>query len=309
MGASVDTGRALVVVNPISGTAGRGDAVRRRVALASELVRAHRADAPVRVTDGPGHARELARDALAQGVRLVIAWGGDGTINEVGSVLAHQDASLAIVPSGSGNGLARELRIPFSPRAAFDVAFAGVERVIDCGEIDGHLFFNLAGLGLDARVAHEFAAQGLVRRGFRRYMEITLRELFRFEADDHTIVADGTTMRTRAMLVAISNGRQHGNGALIAPHASLDDGRLDVVVVEDRSAWKTLAVIPFLFAGQAARVSGVRMVQATDVTLTSSRPALFHVDGEPHVGGATLAARVHPRALRVRVPGGSTARA
>lgn len=293
--------RALVVINPISGTGGRRDVVERRVAHASALAKAHSLDAQIAVTGGPGHARDLAHRALEDGIRLCIAWGGDGTVNEVASALVHRDAALAVIPSGSGNGLARELRIPFNPRAAFETAVKGTECIIDCGEIDGRLFFNMAGLGLDARVAHQFAAHGLVRRGFRRYLEITLKELFRFDADEHTIVADGVTIRTQAMVVVVANGRQYGNGAAIAPDARVDDGLLDVVVVEDRAPWKALLAMPLLFMGQAARVSGVRIVRARDIEVTSGRPALFHVDGEPHVGGAHLTARVHPGALRVRV--------
>jgi diacylglycerol kinase family enzyme len=106
--------------------------------------------------------------------------------------------------------------IPLRPEAAFAIALDGVERTIDCGEIDGRLFFNIAGFGLDARVAHQFAAGGLVRRGFRRYIELTARELFAFEPDDHTIVADGVTVREKTIVVAVANGRQYGNGALIA---------------------------------------------------------------------------------------------
>jgi YegS/Rv2252/BmrU family lipid kinase len=302
--AAVGDARALVIINPISGTGGRSDLVGPRVALAAAVAKTHHLDANILVTEAPGHAREMTREALAQGVRFFVAWGGDGTINEVGSALVHQQAALAVIPSGSGNGLARELRIPFAPRAAFDVALSGVERVIDCGELDGHYFFNMAGLGLDARVAHEFAAHGLERRGFRRYIEITVRELFRFEADEHTVVADGTTLRTRALFVVLANGRQYGNGAAIAPAALVDDGYLDVVVVEDRAVWKTLLAMPLVFAGQAARVPGVTMMRAREVELTAARPALLHVDGEPHVGGAHLMARVHPSALRVRVPAG-----
>ena len=295
----------LIVINPISGTGGRRGVVPHRVALASALSRACGLETEVVVSERPGHARDLAWRALERGAELCVAWGGDGTINEVGSaVVQHPNAALGVIPSGSGNGLARELRIPFDTKAAFDIALGSAERMIDCGELDGRFFFNLAGLGLDARVAHEFTVRGLQRRGFRRYLEITLRELFRGEPDEHTIVADDVTLRTRPMLVALANGRQYGNGALIAPDARLDDGCLDVVVVEDRTAWRALLEMPFLFAGQAGRMPGVTTLKARRVEVTSARPALFHVDGEPHIGGVRLVARVHEHALRVRVPAG-----
>ncbi len=220
-----------IVINPVSGTGGRPEVARDRAAVAAAFLQSHGIDGEVQVTEYRGHARELAAAALGRGASLVVAWGGDGTVNEVGTALAFRDAVLGIVPSGSGNGLARELGIPFDPHASLAVAVRGVERRIDSGEIDGHLFFNVAGLGLDARVAHEFAALGLLRRGFRRYVEITTRELFRNECDEHEITADGIAMRRRTLMVAIANGRQYGNGAIIAPRARRDDGPRGGVVV------------------------------------------------------------------------------
>ena len=294
--------RVAVIINPISGTGGRPDVVRRRIDFATSVLNQHDPGSPLLVTEYAGHARVLTRDAVRQGATLVIAWGGDGTINEVASELAFGDVALGIVPSGSGNGLARELAIPFDPRAAFDIAFGGRDLVIDAGELDGRLFFNIAGLGLDARIAHEFASNGLVRRGFSRYLAIGARELFTFDPDDHTIIADGVATRTRALVIALANARQYGNGATIAPYARVDDGKLDVVVVGYRSPWKALLHLPMLFAGRIASLPDVKMTTANEVEITSARPVVYHIDGEPFVGGASVKARVHFRALRVRVP-------
>jgi YegS/Rv2252/BmrU family lipid kinase len=293
----------VVIINPISGTGGRPEIAARREAFASTILRDRQIEGRVLVSQHGGHACELTRAALANGASLVIAWGGDGTMNEVASELAFSTAALAIIPSGSGNGLARELRIPFDPAAAFDVAFGGGEAVIDAGELDGRLFFNIAGIGLDARVAHEFAANGLVRRGFAQYLKIATKELFTFVADEYTIAADGVPVaQTRALLIALANGTQYGNGARIAPSARLDDGRIDVVVVKDRSPLETLLETPLLFAGRVERVPGVTTRAAVQVDITSARPVACHVDGEPFMGGVSLRARVRPKALRVRVP-------
>jgi YegS/Rv2252/BmrU family lipid kinase len=294
--------RVALIINPISGTGGRPDAARRRAELAGSLVAAHGVQAEIFLTERPGHARELASAALTAGTSVVVAWGGDGTVNEVASALAFREATLAIVPSGSGNGLAREIGVPLDPSAALAVALAGSSRIIDCGEFDSRLFFNIAGLGLDARVAHQFAAHGLVRRGLLRYVQITARELLRFEADEHTIVADGQILHSRALIVAVANARQYGNGAVIAPNARLDDGRLDVIVVADRAVWRTLVQVPRLFSGRIARVPGVTMAAAAEIEIGSTRQVLYHVDGEPFVGGVSLHARAHPNALRVCVP-------
>lgn len=291
--------RVAVIINPISG-AGRGGAARARAELAASAIGGHGFDVEVFVTERPGHAHQLAAAAIDAGVSTVIAWGGDGTVNEVGSAAAFRDVTLGIIPSGSGNGLARELRIPFDPVRAIDVALGGRECRIDAGELDGKLFFNIAGIGLDAWVAHRFA--GRARRGFARYLVLTARGLLRYRPDPQTVTADGATLRTRALLIAIANARQYGNGAIIAPEARLADGRLDVVVVAARSLPATLVQIPRLFTGRIALVPDVAMRAAVDIQVTSTGPVMYHVDGEPYVGGPRLDARPRPGALRVAHP-------
>jgi YegS/Rv2252/BmrU family lipid kinase len=291
-----------VIVNPISGTGGRPELVRRRIAEAEAALATRHLVGRVFVSEQSGHAPVLTRDAVASGAALVIAWGGDGTINEVASEIAFRDVSFAVIPGGSGNGLARELRIPCNVAQAFAVALASTERVIDAGEIEGRLFFNVAGVGLDAQVAHEFAVNGLERRGFARYVEIASRRLFSLSAGEYHIVADGAAWQTKALTIALANGRQYGNGAIIAPEARVDDGRLDVIVVGERSALRAIAQMPMLFSGRIGRVSGITMTPAHEVSISSATPIIYHVDGEPCVGGSTVRARIRPRALRVRVP-------
>ena len=295
--------RIAVIINPISGAGGRIEIARERAAQASAFIASRGGDpALVFVTERTGHARELAASAIAQRISTVVAWGGDGTMNEVGTALAFTGASLAIVPSGSGNGLARELGIPFDSAAALDIACSEREIVIDAGEIDGRLFFNLAGVGLDARVAHRFAIEGLERRGFSRYMEITIRELMQYAPDCLTVTTPSSSVTTPVLLVAIANGRQYGNGAVIAPKARLDDGRLDVVIVRHRSPLRALFEMPLVFMGRAANVRGVTMEAVEVVQITSPHPVVYHLDGEPIAGTLSIHARARPRALRIKVP-------
>jgi YegS/Rv2252/BmrU family lipid kinase len=294
--------RTAIIINPIAGTGGRREVARARADRAASIVADRRLDAEILMSERPGHARDLARGALARGATLVMAWGGDGTVNEVASVLAFTGATFAIIPSGSGNGLARELAIPLTADEAIGVALDGVDRVMDAGELDGRLFFNVAGIGLDARVAHRFAAEGLVRRGFRRYLAITTRELLTYRPDEHSIAVDGDVQRTRALVVAICNSRQYGNGVIIAPHAVVDDGLLDVVVVEERSIFSTALQVRHVFTGEIGRVPGVTIRRGASIEVTSAQPVIYHVDGEPYVGAVSVSARVHARALRVRTP-------
>jgi diacylglycerol kinase (ATP) len=297
----VSAPRIAIVINPISGSGGRPGVARQRAERAAAMLDARGIDGHIVVTERPGHARELTRALVGQGVATVAAWGGDGTVNEVASALAFTSTTLAIVPSGSGNGLARELGVPLNADGALRLALDGDERTMDAGELDGHLFFNVAGLGLDAKVAHRFTG-GTGRRGFSRYLEVTCQELFSYQPTEHLIVTDGVPLRSRALLIAIANSRQYGNGALIAPQARIDDGLLDVVVIDQRSPIKALLQVPRVFLGQVGRVKGVSMRTAAVIEISSDAPTVFHVDGEPYVGGATVTARVHPAALRVKVP-------
>jgi diacylglycerol kinase (ATP) len=251
------------------------------------------------VTERPGHARELAKAAVKRGVRLVMAWGGDGTINEVASALAFDEVPLGIVPGGSGNGLARELGVDLRPARAIADALAAEPRPMDVGELDGHLFFNIAGIGLDAYVAWRFSTHH--RRGLVGYVTITGRALATYVPKQYRIAHAGETIDARAVLVTIANSAQFGNGARIAPGAKLDDGLLDLVVLEERSRLATLGQLPRLFNGTVERIGGCTVRQIQGVTIESEEPMLYHVDGEPIQGGTELRARVHPGALRVAV--------
>jgi len=292
-----------VIINPISGTGGRIDVARARAAQAAALLSSRGCDpSNVFLTERTGHAREIALAAVARGISTIAAWGGDGTMNEVATALAFKDVALALVPSGSGNGLARDLRIPFDAAAALDVAFNGSQRVIDAGEIDGRFFFNVAGIGLDARVAHRFAVDGLEKRGFSRYLAITMRELSGYEPDKLTVTTPTASTSGSLLLVAIANGRQYGNGATIAPHALLDDGRLDLVIVTARPLVRACLELPLVFMGKINCVGGVTMAKTESVHITSPHPVVYHLDGEPIAGTLRIAAKVRPRALTIKVP-------
>jgi diacylglycerol kinase (ATP) len=303
--------RAVVIVNPIAGP-GRRKTLDQCAALARSVLATHGYTAHVVVTESPTDASRFARDAIQFGANLVVAWGGDGTINGAGSALAGTSLPLGIVPGGSGNGLARDLGLPREPARALAIAATGRERAIDAGELHGSLFFNIAGIGLDAEIAAHLAQPG-ARRGLAGYVMATARELrtyepevyaIRIDGDDPrmTALSDDTTIEKRALLVALANSRQYGNGAQIAPRAELDDGAIDVVVVEARRFWAFVSRLPAFFRGTLEEAPDLLMRRATRLSISARRPIRFHVDGEPRSGPETLLLRVHPRALRVRVP-------
>jgi YegS/Rv2252/BmrU family lipid kinase len=289
-----------IIINPIAGGIPSGQA-RARAELASGVVASCGERADVFVTERRGHARQLAHAAVLGGARRVLAWGGDGTLNEVTCALAFQQVPLGIIPAGSGNGLARELGVDFRPERAIAESIRAVPRAIDLGEVNGRLFANVAGVGIDAFVAEEFDRRGSTGRGFSGYVAVAARALFTYRPRHYTIAAGSGPFESTAILVTIANSAQFGNGARIAPDAIVDDGRLDLVVVEERARWRTVCNLPRLFNGTLARMQGCSVRRIERATIESDRPMVFHVDGEPAAGGTCLQVGVHPGALQVAV--------
>jgi YegS/Rv2252/BmrU family lipid kinase len=239
---------------------------------------------------------------VAARATLVCAWGGDGTVNEVARALAGTGTALGVVPAGSGNGLARELGLPWDPVQALGVALGRRERVLDVGDVEGRLFVNVAGIGLDAEVAARFNARRGGRRGLGPYVWMGARELLRYRAREYTIRVGDETWREEAIAVVCANGRQYGGGAVVAPTARPDDAQLDLVVVGPRPPLVALRDALHLFRGTLDRAPGVRTARAQEIEITASGPILFHVDGEAVTGGPVVTVRVRPAVLRVRVP-------
>jgi diacylglycerol kinase (ATP) len=289
-----------VIINPISGGA-RPETVAARARLAVTLIEQHGETADVFITERSGHARELTKAAAGQGARLVMAWGGDGTINEVASALAFGDVPLGIIAAGSGNGLATELGVDRRPERAIASSIRATPATIDIGELGGRFFVNVAGIGIDAQVAWEFNQAHNVGRGLAGYLRIGAQALFSYVPASYTITTDDWRATRQALLVVVANGVQYGNGARIAPGARLDDGQLDLVIVEERSRLMTVCQTPRLFNNTIARAPGCSIRRVREATIECAKPMIFHVDGEPIQGGTTLVARVHPAALRICV--------
>ena len=293
--------RATVIINPISGGLYPVRRTPHKIRLAETTLSGRGFDPQVHVTRGPHDAHEVALQAVRSGVELIVAWGGDGTINEVASALAFSSVPLGIVPAGSGNGLARELGLPPDPASALTVAAGTSVRVLDAGEIENALFFNVAGVGLDATIAARFAARGSRRRGVVAYLQLTTVELLRQRGRRYSLRLDGRLIERRAVMIALANARQYGNGVTIAPRARPDDGLIDVVVVDEQSLFSILTHLPALFRGTLEESETLLMRPARNLEIAADGPLAFHVDGEPRSGGSLLRVRVRPQAIHVRV--------
>jgi len=296
--------RVRAIVNPRAGVA--PGAARRAV----ESGRPSWGDYAVLPTRAPGHATELAREAVASGAELVIAVGGDGTVNEVAQGLLGSGAALGVVPVGSGNGLARALRLPLRPAAALAALEAGVRRPIDVGRLNGGLFINVAGTGFDAAVGAAFdrAGQDGSRRGFVGYVRLSLAEIRRYRPPALVLEANGQRRELRPFIVTFANGPQYGSGAVINPGGKLDDGRLEAVSFEYRgSIARILVAAPRLFLGGLDRVAAYGRVSGTRVTVTADTLLEVHRDGDPVEATDRIEVEVVPRALDVVVPAATLA--
>ena len=286
------------IVNPRSG---RNRRMSQR-ALAFALQHGH----TVSQTAYAGHAAELARLALADGCELIVAVGGDGTLNEVAGALLDTPATLGLVPCGSGNGLARHLGIYGPHRHIFHTLQDGQPRLIDTGLADGRPFFTAAGLGFEAEISARF--NRLEQRGFLRYLLTSAGLLREWQPLECTITCGGVRECVSAFTLAVANGSQYGNNARIAPAASIDDGLLDLCVVPPVTPWNALPLLWRLFAGTLANTRGVTQRQAEHFTIERPSPGLIHTDGETHPAGTRVEFAVRPRSLRVLVPPAFTAR-
>jgi diacylglycerol kinase (ATP) len=292
----------VAIVNPLSGAGATPGVAQRRVAVLNAKFAAAGVAGSVHLTERRHHAGELARDAVGAGARMVIAWGGDGTINEVGTALAGTSTVLGIIPAGSGNGFASEIGVPTIPEAAIDVALNGRDRPIDAGELEGRLFFNIAGIGFDAVVAEQFNLQTLGRRGMRPYVRIGIRETFRYRALRYRIWLNEEELVSDALLIAFANGREYGNKILLAPHARMDDGKLEAMVVGDRSPLARLWSGRHLPLGTANKAAGVICRSIQSARVEADGELLYHLDGEIGRAQGSISVRIRPKLLTVRVP-------
>ena len=290
--------RIVAILNPRAGVAAQRalDGLRRG--------RPHWPAVEVRVTTGPGDTRAWSAEAAREAVDLLLVAGGDGTANEAAWGLLGSQTTLGLVPVGSGNGLARTLGIPLRPERALAALEDGLPRRMDVGMVNDRPFLNVAGAGFDAAVGAEFHAHGQRggRRGLFTYVWLSLGHSIRYQPQQWTLRAGEGAFEGRAFVVAFVNGRQYGGAAVIAPGARLDDGLLDIVVVEAAPLPEVLLNAPRLFFGNIAGFRRYRRLAAPHALLTGAAPTVFHRDGEPEPAAERLDVRVEPRALSVLVP-------
>jgi len=292
--------RVVAIINPISGAGADRHVAERRRALVAQALDRRQLSGSIHFTERAGHARDLARAAAASGAALVVVWGGDGTVNEAGAALLGTATALGLVPAGSGNGLAAALACSMDSHAALDRALDGAPRPIDAGLFGDRPFFNIAGIGVDARIAALFNRRPRGARGLWPYVLIGIREGWRYGSREYEVELDGESRRLRALLIAFANGREYGNGVTLCARAELDDGLLDVTLVEDRSVLARFWHARHLANGTAERAPRVTVRQIRRAVIRCQGPIEYHVDGEPGTAQDLIEIGIRPRALLVK---------
>ena len=288
-----DKKRIVFVVNPISGTQGK-KAILKWI---DERLDRSIYDYSIVKTEYAGHATQIAANAVQEKVDVVVAIGGDGTINEIARSLVHTNTALGIIPCGSGNGLARHLRIPMEPKAAIDVLNRGRELCIDYGKINNIPFFCTCGVGFDAFISLKFADSG--KRGLLTYLENTLHESLTYQPETYEIENEEGTVKYKAWLIACGNASQYGNDAYIAPHASLTDGLMDVTIMEPFTVLDVPSLSFQLFNKTIDQNSRVKTMRAKKIKIHRVNDGVMHFDGDPLMAGKELEVEIVPAGLRV----------
>ncbi|MGA0232918.1 MAG: diacylglycerol/lipid kinase family protein [Saprospiraceae bacterium] len=253
-----------------------------------------------RFTESRGHAALLASEAVANAYDVVVACGGDGTVNEVASSLVDTDVLLGIIPFGSGNGFAMHIGMGRNTKRAILKLNECVPQVIDSCTVNNSFFLNLAGVGFDALIAYR--AENDEKRGLQMYLSMVSKEMARFKAERFKVKLDGETLEGSYTTIAVANSAMYGYNFTIAPLAELTDGLFDVVFVKDAPLLRTIGASWRMLNKSLYKSPLVEVKKSREVLITAERPYYFHVDGESNVFEKELHFKVIPKSIKVLFP-------
>lgn len=251
-------------------------------------------------TERVNHAFDLTKIAIQEGAKIVVAVGGDGTINEIAAALVGTQTKLAIIPFGSGNGLARALKIPMNTSKALSIINQTNSDLIDVAKLNDNFFFNMSGLGFDAHISHVFSKDK--KRGLLGYIKATFRELKNYQSENYQINIDGKLINERAFILSIANSSQYGNEAHIAPRAQLHDGLLDLIIVKPFPLILMPIMAIRLFTKSADRSKYLISLQGKSIQISNNKKSVIHLDGEAKLINENINISIQPLALNVIVP-------
>lgn len=274
--------KIIFIVNPISGTSKKNSIIRQ----IDKYINKEIFQFDIKYTQYKGHATEIAKAAVSEGFDIVCAIGGDGTVNEVASALVHTNTALAIIPAGSGNGLARHLQIPGDAIRAIKLINEAEPKSIDYGIINQKPFFCTCGVGLDAFISQKFAESG--KRGFLSYIENVLKHALSYNPEFYeldVINEQESHVEYKAALIACANASQYGNNVYIAPGASVTDGLMDVIIVEPYNMLEATQMGLQIMNGTLHKNSHVKRILCKSIRIRRKESGPVHYDGDPMTTG------------------------
>jgi len=290
--------KLFFIVNPKAGVTPKSKPLIELIA--DNTIPSSKFETTVLFTEHAGHATLLAQNAIDNNADIIVAAGGDGTINEVAKVLEGTDIKMGILPSGSGNGLARCLGISMSYALALRTILKGNTRKIDIAYANQILFTSIAGVGFDAHVAQKFADSQL--RGLISYMRIVISEFHTYKPKTYTLTIDGHTIERKALMIVFANSDRFGFSTRIAPEALPDDGYLDVCVVTKMPASELLTTIFHLIKGTPGKTGYAEYFKGKNISITSNEDTIMNIDGEPRQIDSPIEITVKPLSLNIIVP-------
>ena len=289
----MDKKKIVFIINPISGTHSKEEIpnlIEKR--LNHELY-----DYEIQLTGYAGHATEIARGCVERQVDVVVAVGGDGTVNEVARALTHSQTALGIMPCGSGNGLARHLCIPMDLKRALDIINACNIEAFDYGIINNLPFFCTCGMGFDAFISLKFAESG--KRGPITYVENVLKEGLKYKPETYEVESDDGKHRYKAFLIACANASQYGNNAYIAPGATMKDGEMDVIIMEPFDTLEAPKIASDLFMKTLPSNSKIKTFRTKHLHIRRKEPGAIHYDGDPVMTNPEVDVHIEPAGIRI----------
>lgn len=286
----------LAIINPISGTSSKEYVPE----IINRVIDSTRFDVSIRFSQRPGHAALLTRQAIDDGLFAVLAVGGDGTVNEVASALRDSDTALGVIPCGSGNGLARHLGIPINIEKALQVINRCDVQPLDYGTVNQQPFFCTCGVGFDAHISQKFAKSH--RRGPLTYVQDTIIEYLKYRSQIYTIEMQGKIITEKAFLIACGNASQYGNNAFITPHASMQDGLIDVTIIHPFTPLDTAILGLLLFTKHIDQDINIETYRTSELIIHRHHPGIMHLDGEPVMEQDKLLIKCHPAGIKIFLP-------
>ncbi len=288
--------KIIFIINPVSGIG------RQRIVegLAIKYLDKDKFDYTFSYSEYAGHAIEIAQKAVDNSFDIVVAVGGDGSVNEVVSSIINTKVSLAIIATGSGNGLAHHLKIPLGVKKALKVINNDKETSIDTAMIQGRTFVSVSGVGFDAKVANDFTQLKL--RGFLSYLILVIKQYFIYKPLEYSFLMDGKELHSKALFVTFANSNQFGYNMKVSPKASMQDGLIDICIMQKFPLWHTLSIIYYIIVGGMDRCKHLKIYQAKEVNVTCESPEMTHIDGDPLEIASEIKVMILPSSLKVIIP-------